>query len=100
MSGTFLALVNGFPRSQAANVYVPVYDQRYTVASPITSGTAVTLPASGSYVGAELQVYFNGQRLEPSADYNYVGSGTKTQVTFTFNLVVGDLVDFRVDRSP
>jgi len=32
-------------------------------------------------------------------DYNYVGSGTRTQITMTFDLVAGDVIRFRVDRS-
>ena len=98
--GLFLRGSNGFPRSFSESSSVTIYDQRYTVASPITAGTAITLPASGSYTGAELQVYFNGVRIEVTSDYTYVGSGTKTQIQMTFDLVVGDTLDFRIDRAP
>lgn len=106
--GQFLRMVNGVPRSFFESSTLPIYDQSLAVVAsgatagqvngPITSGTAVTLPASGTYTSAELQVQLNGQQLEPVLDYNYVGSGTRTQVSFTFQLVVGDVIVFRVDR--
>ena len=102
-----LALVNGVPRTQTITASLPaVYDQRLTVVAsgasgsnqingPVTAGTSVTLPSSGTYNGLELEIYLNGVRLDSVLDYNYVGSGgSKTQVQFTFQLVVGDLVDF------
>lgn len=87
-----------------------IYDQRLTVVSgapgnsnqitgPVTTGTNVTLPQSGNYTGLELEVYLNGDRLEVTVDYTYVGSGTKTQVQFTQQLEIGDTVDFVKQRS-
>lgn len=108
----FLRLSNGVPRSFAESSSVAIYDQRLTVVAsgasgsnqvngPINAGTNVTLPASGTYTGLELQVYLNGDRLEDTYDYNYVGSGSgKTQVQFTFGLVVGDTIDFVIQRVP
>lgn len=109
--GNFLRLVNGQPRSFAEASVVTIYDQSLSVVSgtaansnqvqgPVNSGTSVTLPQSGTYTSAELQIYLNGDRLEPVFDYTYVGSAPRTQVQFTFGLVVGDRVDFRVDRAP
>lgn len=110
--GLFLRLSNGFPRSFTEASSVPIYDQRLTVVAsgasgsnqvngPVVTGTSVTLPQSGTYSGLELQIYLNGDRLEDVADYTYVGSGgSKTQVQFTFNLVVGDTVDFVTQRGP
>ena len=74
---------------------VPVYDQQFSVVSLISSGVPVTLPASGSYVGAELQVYLNGQFLFLTGDWNTSGGGPSfTAVTFVDNLVIGDLIHF------
>lgn len=109
--GLFLRGSNGFPRSFSESSTVTIYDQRLTIVSgapansnemtgPVTSGTNITLPQSGTYEGSELQVYFNGTRIEVTSDYAYVGSGTKTQIQMTFDLVVGDTLDFRVDRAP
>lgn len=89
---------------------LPIYDQPLTlvasspganqVIGPIISGTSITLPASGTYTGEELEVRLNGMRLEALYDYNYVGAGSKTQIACTFNLSIGDRLDFRVDRAP
>lgn len=98
-----LALVNGIPRMTEESASPAIYSQTYTVPSLITAGTAITLPASGSYVGEELEVRLNGVRQEIVLDYNYVGSGTKTQISFTFDLYASpsaDIINFRVDRAP
>ena len=107
----YLALVNGVPRQSVLPGTQTIYDQSVSVVTsavggnqitgPVTAGTSITLPASQTYTGAELNVYLNGDRLEPIFDYSYVGSGSgKTQIQFTFGLVVGDRVDFRIDRAP
>lgn len=71
------------------------------MASPITAGTAVTLPSSQTYNSGELEVYLNGDRIEAVLDYTYVGAGpTRTQIQFTFDLVAGDRLRFRIDRGP
>lgn len=108
--GLFLRLSNGFPRSFSEASSITIYDQRLTVVAsgatgnqingPVSAGTSITLPASGTYVGLELQVYLNGDRLEVVADYTYVGTGAKTQIQFTFGLVVGDAIDFVIQRAP
>jgi hypothetical protein len=58
----------------------------YELQGPIAANTAITLPDSGTYEGAELFVILNGQTLTPGIHYDYVGTGTKTQVDFNFIL--------------
>jgi hypothetical protein len=88
-----LRLVNGIPRYQdAVNT---VMNEQLSVGGTIVAGTNVTIPNSGNYTGAELEIYLNGQRLNVVEDFNYVGSPPRTQVTFVFNLIAGDLVVFR-----
>lgn len=106
----FLRLSNGVPRSFQESASLTIYDQSLTlvasspgpneIVGPIAAGVNVTLPGSQTYEAAELQIYLNGDRLEPIFDYAYVGSVPRTQVQFTFGLVVGDRVDFRIDRAP
>jgi len=109
--GRFLRLTNGVPRSFDEASSVAIYDERLTIVSgapansnemtgPVTAGNNVTLPDGGEYTGLELQVYLNGDRLESVADYAYVGSAPRTQVQFTFGLVVGDTIDFVIQRGP
>jgi len=95
-----LALINGIPRMTAESASPVIYDETYT-AGPggVTTGTPVTLPSSATYEGLELEVWWNGQRLEDVADYSYVGSIPRTQVSFTFDLLQGDAIRFRIDRS-
>lgn len=107
--GNFLRLSAGVPRSFAESI-ITIYDQSLTVVAsgaganqingPVTAGTSVTLPGSQTYTSAELQIYLNGDRLEPVFDYTYVGSPLRTQVQFTFDLAVRDRIDFRIDRTP
>lgn len=89
---------------------VPVYLQYVQLVSgapangneltgPISASTNITLPASGTYLGDELILTLNGSYLEPGFDYNYVGTGTRTQVSMTFDLVVGDRLDFKKYRN-
>lgn len=65
---------------------------------PISSGTPVTLPESGTYIGDELIVKLNGVSLVPGFNYNFVGTGSKTQVSFVFDLngtrSVPDVIEF------
>lgn len=106
----FLRLSNGVPRSFDEGASITIYDQSLTVVpsgaganqinGPVTTGTGVTLPGGQTYTAAELQVYLNGDRLEPVFDYTYVGSPPRTQLQFTFQLEVADRLDFRIDRVP
>lgn len=108
--GNFLRLSAGVARSTAETAAPVIYDQSLTVVAsgaganqingPVTAGTSVTLPSSETYTAAELQIHLNGDRLEPTFDYAYVGSPPRSQVQFTFDLVVNDRIDFRIDRVP
>ena len=97
--GKFLRLIAGVPRSVDEAASSTIYDQAIDVASPITTGTPVTLPSGGTYDSQELEVYFNGQVLDDVTDYNFVGSVPRTQVAFTFDLIVGDRIRFRKIRG-
>ena len=107
--GKFLRLVNGIPRSVDEAGAVTIYDESLTVVSsgagageingPISTGTPITLPSSQTYEDDELEVYLNGQRVEAVKDYNYEGSTPRTQISFTFDIVVGDVMRFRIDRG-
>jgi hypothetical protein len=106
----FLRLVSGVPRSFAEGGSVAIYDQSLTLVAsnpganeiigPISAGTNVTLPGGQTYTSEELKVELNGQSLDAVFDYNYVGSPPRTQVAFTFDLLVGDRINFRIDRAP
>lgn len=98
--GRFLRLSAGVARSFDESSSPTIYDQVYTVSGTLTAGTSITLPASGTYQSDELEVYLNGQRVKVGDDYQYVGSGTRTQIQFTFDLLNAEQVRFRVDRGP
>lgn len=97
--GKFLRLVNGVPRMQDEASSVTIYDEEIELSATLTTGNPLTLPSSGTYNSDELEVYLNGQRLNSVVDYNYYGSVPRTAVSFTFDLVDGYKVRFRVDRS-
>lgn len=106
-----LALINGLPRMVDESASPVIYDDYLKVVASgasganeinladVETGDNITLPNSGSYEGEELEVYLNGDRLQDVFDYNYVGSGTKTQISMTFDLEVNDILRFRVDRG-
>lgn len=102
--GRFLRLSNGVPRSFDEASTLPIYDETIeigvdTAQGGVTTGSPVTLPSSQIYEGEELEVYVNGQRADSLIDYNFVGIAPRTQVSFTFDLVDGDLIRFRRDRA-
>jgi hypothetical protein len=98
-------LVNGVLRGVDVESALPsIYDQRSNIVSTITTGTAVTLPSSGSYTVSSgitsLNIYLNSLRLEYTSDWNTSGAGPSfTAVVFTMDLVAGDVVDFRTERN-
>lgn len=94
-----LALVNGIPRMVDESASPTIYDESVTLGSNLTTGTNYTLPNSGTYEGEEIEVYLDGQVLDSGSDFNFVGSGTKTQVVFTFDLITGDRLRFRKIRG-
>lgn len=74
------------------------------IQGPITNGTAITLPNSRSFTGAELTVRYNGVDLVYLLDYTYVGSGpTYTQVSLNFTVNGNDtypnVLEFYIDRD-
>ncbi len=112
----YLSLVNGVPRGAVLPGTTLIYDQTVTVVAsgatppgsvtgPITAGTAITLPSSGSYTLninsiANISVYLNGLKLEQILDWTTSGAGpTYTAIQFTFQLVVGDIIDIRSERN-
>lgn len=109
--GRFLRLTNGIPRGaeEAGGAGVTIYDSELLVVGanpqtgeilgPITTGTPITLPNSKTYTSEELEVYLNGQRLNDIIDYNYEGTAPRTQISFTFEIIVGDRIRFRIDRG-
>ena len=103
----FLRLVNGIPKMQEESGGVAIYDESIEIKvsgasgdnelnGPITAGTPVTLPLRKTYTSDELEVYLNGDRLTNIFDYAH---NSTTTVTFTFELIAGDLLRFRIDRT-
>lgn len=98
--GKFLRIVNGYPRAFDEGSATTIYDQSVDLVGTLTTGTAYTLPASGTYEGDELEVILDGQTLDSGSDFNFVGAGpTRTQVSFTFDLLAGDRLRFRKIRG-
>ena len=101
-----MELIAGIPRMTDESASPTIYDQTLKVVAaapgageilgPITAGTPVTLPSGKTYTANELEVYLDGDRLKPVFDYNHASS---TTVTFTFQIIVGDVIRFRVDRG-
>lgn len=101
-----LALVAGIPRMVDESASPAIYDETLKVVTsspgageilgPITAGTPITLPGGQTYTSLELEVYLGPDRMVPIFDYTYSSS---TEVAFTFQLLVGDLIRFRVDRG-
>lgn len=102
-----LAIVNGIPKMMNESSSPTIYDENLEVVAsgagagqingPISAGVSVSLPGGQTYSGPELEVYLGLDRLRPILDYAYASS---TQVQFTFQLTVGDLLRFRIDRAP
>ena len=108
--GRFLRISNGVARSFDEASAPTIYDEYLLVVSgspangneitgPITTGTNITLPNSGTYTGDELIVDLNGYTIENGFDFNYVGSPPRTQIAMTFDLDVGDRLYIRKHRS-
>lgn len=112
----YLALVNGVPRQSVLPGTSLIYDKSVSVVAsgatpptsitgPVTAGTAITLPGSGTYTldansVANIQVWLNGDRLEQVFDWSTSGSGPNyTAIQLTFGLVAGDRLDIRSERA-
>ena len=77
-----------------------IYDESIDVSSAITTGTPISLPSAQAYDDDELEVWLNGKKIEHIYDYNYEGvTVPRTQVSFTFDLEIGDRIRFRIDRD-
>lgn len=78
-----------------------IYDETVVVGEGgISSGTPITLPNSGTYTDYDLKIYLNGQFLEESIDYNFVGSSPRTQFSLTSDVLEGDRLHLRVEGIP
>lgn len=94
----FIRIVNGVPTMQTA--IAAIVNNQVAVVSTITALTNYTLPNSMTYDSDELEIRLNGQKLELTQDYTYVGTTPRTQVQFTQDIVPGDQLTFRTDRIP
>jgi len=98
-------LINGVWRQTPITVSNPaIYDQTTDLVAPVTAGTAITLPASGSYTVASgvtsLNIFLNGQKMDYVLDWATSGAGpTYTAIQFLFDLVIGDRIEFRQERN-
>jgi hypothetical protein len=97
--GKFLRIVNGVARMVNESSSTPIYEQELVIGSTVSSGSPVTIPNSETYTDLDLEVYLGGQRMDPGSDYQYVSTPPRTQVTFTFDLVAGDIIIFRKTRN-
>lgn len=75
-----------------------IYDQTIAVGpGGILSGTSITLPNSTTYYDVELELYLDGQFLQPTIDYNYVGATPpRTQIQLTFDVLETERLRFRL----
>ena len=106
--GKFLRLINGVPRMEEESSLGAIQEGTLRVVAsspgsgeivgPIAANTSITLPNSIEYTDADLNIFFDGQKLIPTLDYTYVGTAPRTQVQFTFELLVGDLLFFEKER--
>ena len=96
----FLRLINGIPRMVEESGIAGIYDESTVIGvGGVSTGVGISLPLSQTYTGDELEVYLNGVRQEPVYDYTFLGVAPRTQVSFTFNLLQGEIVRFRIDRT-
>jgi hypothetical protein len=94
----FIQIVNGVPRMVEVNT--TIYDEVYNAPSNISAGTPITLPNSGVYASTELRISFNGNILQLTEDFLYVGAGpSRTQVSLTFDIFTGEKIRFYKERD-
>lgn len=75
-----------------------IYDETTVIGvGGVTTGVNITLPNAGTYEGDDLEVFLNGEFMDRGIDWNEVGSAPRTDIQFTFDLVEGDRVRFRID---
>ena len=110
--GKFLRLINGIPRMVEESTSPTIYDEDLTVVASgasgeneinladTTTGTPITLPKGGTYLSNDIEIHLNGKLVHLLEDYNYVGpEGVRTQVSFTFDMEVGDIISFRAENA-
>jgi hypothetical protein len=90
----YLRLINGIPTTQGLSLNL--YEDDYVIASPLSSGTPITLPGGQTYTDSELKVFVDGKRQYPTYDYNYEGSAPRTQISFTYNQAANTVVLFEI----
>lgn len=96
--GTALRTVRGMARmALVPGTSGDVYDETYTNGSEQPINTIITLPNSGTYADKDLEVYLEGILLEDGIDFDYVGTGTRTQIELLRVLPANDKLRFRVD---
>ena len=72
-----------------------VYSETLIIgAGGVSTGVAISLPNSGNYLGEELEVKLNSVVMVLGDEYQYIGTGIKTQISFLFDLVETDSIDF------
>jgi hypothetical protein len=102
-----LVLTNGV--AQMTTILPSVYLQTLTVVSgtpgagqinAVTAGNPITLPASGSFTGAELMFNLNNVPQTFGIDFSTYGSPAPyTQFSSTQNINVGDVLTLLMLRS-
>ena len=114
---TYFTLVRGVMRQATLpGAFSAIYDKSISIVAsggsapgslnaPVAAATAITLPGSGTYTLdvnsiPNMNIFFNGQRLEYGVDWNTSGSGPNyTAFTLNFGLVATDRLDLRTERS-
>ena len=104
-----LTLINGIPKMVDESGSTDLYHETIEIVAsnptgnqligPVLTGTNITLPNSGTYEGEELEVFVNKFVQEDVLDFIWVGTGSKTQIQFTFDLEVGDVIVLRKTRN-
>lgn len=95
--GKFLRLSNGVARSFEEAAGTPAYNEVIDVASDISAGTPVTLPNSGTYEDKEILIFVNGKYIQLGEGWNLVGVAPRTQVSFSDDILTGDLISFYIN---
>ena len=73
-----------------------VYNETLIVgAGGISTGSPISLPNSENYLGEELEIKLNSTIMDLGSEYQYEGTGIKTQISFLFDLVEDDQIDFK-----
>lgn len=111
---SFLSLINGIGRmtnSAGQSIYNATISivasggtSPTSVNGPVTAGTALTLPQSFTYTTdvngtANINVFLNGQFLQPTLDWAPSGTSPYTSIFFTFQLIATDIIEIRSERT-